>query len=125
MRRRSRKSTAQFRVCHNVMTFIILISALHPFIIILLTALHPVIVILLTALYPIHCHSLYTVYIPSANGIDSSRYGLSGSTSLAILLVYIFMAWPGRHRQAYYWYILSLHVQLTTFSPIIFVHVLL
>ena len=85
----------------------------------------PCIVILLTALYPIHCHSLYTLCTPSANSIDTYRYVLSGSTSLARLLGHLFMTWPGRHRQPYYWYILSCHVQFTTVSPVVSFHVVL
>ena len=36
---------------------------------------------------PMHYHGLYTVYTPSANSICISRYGLSRSTSSAILFV--------------------------------------
>ena len=85
----------------------------------------PFIVIVFKSLLPIHCHSLCTVHTPSANSIYTPRYGLSVSISLAILLIHIFMAWPGPHRQPYYWDILSRHFQFSSVSLIVSFHVFL
>ena len=42
-----------------------------------------------------------------------------------IVLVHLVMACPGRHRQPYYWYILSWHFQFTRVRTIVYFHVVL
>ena len=120
----------------HVVTIVILLTLLHPFIVTVLTPLHLFIVIVFTpfttlhchshyTIAPIHYHSLYTVYTTSANSIGTSFYGLFGSTSSSILLLHLVMICPGRRRQPYHCYILSLHVQFTTASPKVSFHVVL
>ena len=74
------------------------------------------IVILLTPLHPIHCHGFYTI-TPHSLSWSLHHYNpfifivfTPFTNPQPIMLVHLIMASPGRHRQPYYWYILSWHV---------------